>query len=190
MTKNEYLKMLKRELRPIKRAEREKSLAYFGELIEDRMEDGIPEETAVSELESVTDAAQRIISEASAQGFLKPKRSVWEIILLVLGFPLWFPLLLTVAIVVFTMYAVVWILIGALILVSVSFAVSGAAAVIGMFFSGSISAAFICLGVGLVLAGLGVALFIPALLIARAYAKATPIIWNRLINRKVGKPNE
>ena len=187
MTKNEYLKMLKRELRPITRTEREKSLAYFSELIDDRMEDGISEETAVSELESVADAAQRIIAEAAAQGFLKPKRSVWEIILLVLGFPVWFPLLLTVAIVVFTMYALVWILIGALILVSVSLAVGGAAAVIGMFFSGGISAAFICLGVGLVCAGLGVALFVPSILIARAYAKATPIIWNRLTNRKGGK---
>ena len=190
MTKNEYLKMLKRELRSIKRAEREKSLAYFGELIDDRMEDGIPEETAVSELESVSDAAQRIIAEASAQGLLRAKHSVWEIILLVLGFPLWFPLLLTVAVVVFTMYALVWILIGTLLLASVSLAVGGAAAVIGTFFSGSISAAFVCLGIGLVSAGLGLALFIPALLIARAYVRATPIIFNWLINRKVGKSNE
>lgn len=190
MTKNEYLKMLKRALKPITRAEREKSLAYFSELIDDRMEDGISEETAVSELESISDASQRIIDEAAAQGLLKPKRSVWEIVLLVLGFPLWFPLLLTVAIVVFTMYALVWILISALILVSVSLAVGGVAAIFGMFFSGGIAAAFICLGTGLVCAGLGVALFVPAILIARAYAKATPTMWNRLTNRKDGKPNE
>lgn len=84
MTKIEYLKMLKRALRPITRAEREKSLAYFSEVIDDRMEEGISEEAAVAELESIEAAAERIIAEASAQGQLRPKRSVWEIVLIVL----------------------------------------------------------------------------------------------------------
>ena len=186
MTKIEYLKKLKRTLRQVKREERDKSLAYFGEVIDDRIEEGIPEETAVCELESVEDAAERIIAEARAQGQLKPKRSAWEITLLVLGFPLWFPVLLTVSIVVLAVYALVWIIIGALFLVSAALAVSGIAGIIGLFMYMGSSAAFAIFGVGLIGSGLGIALFIPVLYIAKAYAKATPIIWNKLIDRKVG----
>ena len=190
MTKIEYLKLLKRALKPITRAEREKSLAYFSEVIDDRMEEGISEEAAVAELESIDAAAERIIAEASAQGQLRPKRSIWEIILIVLGFPLWFPLLFTVAAVVFTIYAVGWILIGAVLITSIALVIGGAAAIFGMFFAGNISAAFACLGLGLVSAGLGTALFVPAIFIVRAYAKATPIMWNKLVKRTGGKQHE
>ncbi len=190
MTKIEYINKLKHALRQVRFEERKKSLAYFSEVIDDRMEDGISEEAAVAELESVEAAAERIITEASAQGQLKPKRSVWEIVLIVLGFPLWFPLLLAVAVVGFTMYGVVWILIGCLFITSISFSIIGVASVFGMFFSGSIPSAFACLGAGLACAGLGVALFVPALFFARAYLTATPIMWNKLTNRKAGKSIE
>lgn len=189
MTKLEYLKKLKRALRQVKIEERNKSLAYFSEVIDDRIEDGISEESAVAELEDVESAAARIISEAKTQGQLKPRRSVWEIILIVLGFPLWFPLLLSVAIVVLTIYGIVWILISTLFIVSISLALGGAASIFGMFLAGSIPSALTCLSAGLVCAGLGIALFVPAVFFARAYAKATPIMWNKLMNRKAGKIN-
>ncbi len=190
MTKTEYLAKLKRALRTVKRDERNKSLAYFSEVIDDRMEDGITEETAVSELESIEDAAERIIAEAQAQGQLKPKRGVWEIILIVLGFPLWFPLLLSVAIVAFVMYGLVWVLIGALFAVCLSLAIGGMASVFALFFSASYPVAFACLGIGLVCVGLGIALFVPSLFSAKAYAKATPIMWNKLKTRKENGINE
>lgn len=192
MTKNEYLKKLKHALRKVTRKEREKSLAYFCEVIDDRMEEGISEQDAVAELESISSAAERIIAEASAQGQLKPRRSVWEIALIVLGFPLWFPLLLTVAIVVLTVYGLVWIIIGILFIVSATLAIGGAAGIIGLFifFASNTVTAFAVLGAGFASAGLGVALFIPALYFARAYAKATPVMWNKLKNRKAGINNE
>ena len=190
MTKIEYLAKLKRALRSVKSEERNKSLAYFSEVIDDRMEDGIPEEAAVNELESIEAAASRIIAEAQEQGQLRPKRSVWELILIVLGFPLWFPLLLTVAIVVFVMYALVWILIGVLFVSCASLSIGGTASIFALFFSGSFTAAFTCLGVGLICVGLSIALFVPSIFIAKAYAKATPIMWNKLTTRKEVKPNE
>ena len=190
MTKIEYLKKLKLALRQVKNEERKKSLAYFSEVIDDRMEDGIPEETAVSELESIEAAAERIIAEAMTQDQIKPKRSVWEIVLIVLGFPLWFPLLLTVALVVLIMYIVVWLLVGSLFITSTSLVIGGVAAILVMFFAGGLAPAFACLGVGLVCAGLGVALFVPAMFFARAYAPATPEMWNKLKNRKEGLTNE
>lgn len=97
--------------------------------------------------------------------------------------------MLAVAVVVFTMYAVGWILIGAVFIASIALVIGGAAAICGMFFAGSIPAAFACLGSGLVCAGLGIALFVPALFIVRAYAKATPVMWNKLITRNGGNKN-
>lgn len=190
MTKIEYLAKLKRALRVVKSDERSKSLAYFSEVIDDRMEDGISEEEAISELESIEAAASRIIAEAEAQGQLKPKRSVLQIVLIVLGFPLWFPLLLTVAIVVIVMYCLVWVLIGVLFAVCLSLTIGGIASIFALFFSGSFMAAFACLGAGLVCVGLGIALFMPSLFFTRAYAKATPVLWKKLIPGKEGKFNE
>ena len=190
MTKDEYLTKLKRALRTVKSEERKKSLAYFSEVIDDRMEDGITEDAAVAELECIEAAAERIIAEAHSQGQLKRKHSFWEIVLIVLGFPLWFPLLLTVAIVVFIMYALIWILIGSLFVVCLSLVVGGASAIFALFFSGNYPVAFACLGTGLVCVGLSIALFVPSVFFARAYAKATPIMWNRLKTVKEGKSDE
>ncbi len=188
MTKTEYLKKLKRALRPVINEERNKSLAYFSEVIDDRMEEGVSEEDAVAELESIEEAAGRIIAEAKAQGQLKPKRSTWEIALIVLGFPLWFPVLFIVTVVILTIYGLVWIVIGALFLLSVSLVISGVAGVFGLFMylGTNAAAAFAVLAIGLVSAGLGIALFIPALYLAKTYAKATPVMWNKLIDRKAG----
>ncbi|PKM72900.1 MAG: hypothetical protein CVU91_07705 [Firmicutes bacterium HGW-Firmicutes-16] len=186
MTKNEYLKKLGRALRQITRAEREKSLAYFSEVIDDRMEEGISEEVVVAELESVEAAAERIITEARAQGQLKAKHSVWEIVLIVLGFPLWFPVLLTISLTVLTVYALVWVIIGALFLVSAALVVSGVAGIVGLFMylGSSAGAAFAIFGIGLAGSGLGIAMFIPVLYIAQAYAKATPAMWQMVKSRK------
>lgn len=186
MTKSEYLKKLKRALRPIERAEREKSLAYFSEVIDDRIEEGITEEAAVAELESVSAAAERIISEAKAQGQIKQKRSIWEIVLIVLGFPLWFPFLLTLAIIVLTVYGLVWIIIGALFLISAALVVGGVSGIFALmaFFTENINTAFAGFGAGLICAGIGIALFIPALYFARSYARVTPTLWHKLCNQK------
>lgn len=84
MTKNEYLKKLDKALKAVSNQEKEKSLAYFSEVIDDRMEEGIPEETAVAELESVESAAARIIAEVRASGGMKTKHSPVAVTLIVL----------------------------------------------------------------------------------------------------------
>lgn len=188
MTKTEYLKKLKRALKPVVKEECSKSLAYFSEAIDDRMEEGVSEEDAVAELESVEDAAERILAEAKAQGQLKPKRSAWEIVLIVVGFPLWFPVLLTVTLVVLTIYAVGWIMVGVLFLLSVALGVCGLVGIFGLlaYMGSNPAAAFGVFAVGLVGSGLGIALFIPALYLVKAYAKATPMMWNKITSKKEG----
>lgn len=64
MRKNEYLQRLGAALGSLPKAEREKYLAYYSEVIDDRIEEGCTEEAAVAELESVYAAAERIIAES------------------------------------------------------------------------------------------------------------------------------
>ena len=48
MNRKEFLRSLSRSLRGLPRAERAQSLDYYGEMIQDRMEEGLSEEEAVA----------------------------------------------------------------------------------------------------------------------------------------------
>lgn len=179
MTKKEYLNQLSAALRPMKRAERSRSVAYFSEVIDDRMEDGSTEDQVVSSMEPVQEAASRILAEAADNGTMKKQLGVWAIVLIVLGFPVWFPLLATVAVLIITLYATIWILIAAVFIISVSFAlcgIIGALAMLGMAVAVPFPAVM-SFGAGLMLSGIGVALFMPAVYLARGYAAASAAMW-------------
>ncbi len=67
-------------------------------MIEDRIEEGFTEEEAVSEIGTVNEVVSQIVSETPLSKLVKersrPKRTlrVWEIILLLLGSPIWISL--------------------------------------------------------------------------------------------------
>ena len=117
MTKNAYLSELADRLRQLPQSEIDKSIAYYSEIIDDRMEEGCSEEEAVNGLEAPVTAAERILQDAPlgmlVRERIRPKQAVsgWIIALLVIGFPVWFPLLLAAAGIVFAMYVVVWSLV-------------------------------------------------------------------------------
>lgn len=85
-------------LKSLPKAERQQHIDYYEEMIDDRMEDGLSEEEAVAALGSAADIAAEILGNAPQ----KPARKirVWEIVLIVLGSPLWLMLLLSIAAVV------------------------------------------------------------------------------------------
>lgn len=68
MSKKEFMKKLSRALKALPAGEREKTLSYYDELIEDRREAGCTEEQAVDALGSVQGIADEIISDAVANG--------------------------------------------------------------------------------------------------------------------------
>ena len=115
MDKESYLALLREALRGLPEADVEESLAYYTELIEDRMEDGLGEAEAVAQLPAPEAAAEEILlSQPLAKvvaARVRPKRKLgaWEIVLLVLGSPVWLPLLLTFAVLVLTVYLLVWV---------------------------------------------------------------------------------
>ena len=170
MKKDEFLSALSGKLSGLPRADIDKTLSYYGEMIDDRMEDGVPEEEAVAALGSVDAIAEQTVKETPISKLVKervkPKRKMRaiEIVLLILGAPLWIPLLITALVLIFVFFLILWL--GTVILASLC--LSFGAACIGLiissvayFFSGSPAAGVCCIGGSLICLGL-MLLMVPA----------------------------
>ncbi|MBR3979439.1 MAG: hypothetical protein IKJ94_07450 [Oscillospiraceae bacterium] len=110
MDKTTFLSQLQKRLKGLPEEELRQTLEYYAEMIDDRMEEGFSQEEAVAEVGTVEEIARPLLPKTPRR-----KRKGWELALLILGFPLWFPLLIAV-------FAVAISLIASLYAVVVSFA--------------------------------------------------------------------
>ncbi len=155
MTKLKFILSLHDKLSGLPQDDVEERLNFYSEMIEDRMEEGVSEEEAVAAVGSVDEVAAQIISDIPlakiAKEKITPKRKLraWEIVLLVLGSPLWIVLIAAAFIVLLALYAVLWSVIGSLWAVFGAFA--GCA--LGGVLAGALFASFSNVLVGLALIG-------------------------------------
>ncbi len=163
MNKREFLGALKKRLSGLPKDEIEERLAFYGEMIDDRTEDGRTEEEAVAEIGGANEIAAQIIADIPLTRLvkerIKPKRRLktWEIVLIVLGSPIWLSPAIAAAAVFFSMYIVLCSLIVALWSVFVSLIAGAIAAVpacIVTFAHGNAASGLAVLSGGLILAGL------------------------------------
>lgn len=168
MNKEMFLEELKRKLIGLPQADIDERLAFYSEMIDDRIEDGLTEEEAVAKVGSVDEIVAQIMSEIPLTKLVKekvkPKRSlrVWEIVLIVLGFPVWFPLLIAFLAIVFAVYVVIWSLAIAVYAVTLGITVSAVACIPGTIIciiAHRLISAVFCLGAGVLLAGIAILLF-------------------------------
>ena len=102
MRKQEFLQELRDGLAGLPQNEIEKRVAFYAEMIDDRVEEGLSEEEAVAAVgtvyEIVLQAAEEFPEQVSVR--IKPKRklSAMAIVLLILGSPVWFSLLIAAAV--------------------------------------------------------------------------------------------
>lgn len=191
MRKAEFLKKLRGALNCVERQERERTLAYYSEIIDDKVEAGMTEEMAVAELGSIQSVAAGIISDATERGHLRKQVNPWTIILIAIGSPIWLSILLALSAVLLAIYAVLWSLIVAFFALELALGVCGIASIIGFFtlLGNPILAGYI-LAVGLICSAVAFALLIPiiaaAKYIARCSAKLAKMVWNKL-TKKGGK---
>ncbi len=153
MTKNEFLNELKLRLKRIKRAERNRILQYYSELIDDMTENGKTEAEAVETLGSVDDIAKQILIDANAQGNIKNNNTWLIIVLAALGFPVWVPLLAAAFAILVSVLAVLFAVIVSIFAVEIAVAGSALGLIFGSFamlFRGAASTALFTLGGGLV----------------------------------------
>lgn len=168
MNKQEFLEQLRKGLTGLPKDEIEERLAFYGEMIDDRMEDGVSEETAVCEIGSVDELVSQIIADIPLRKLVKekirPKQKlkVWEIVLLALGSPIWLSLIIAVLAVILSLYLVVWSVIGVLWAVFAAFVTCGLAGVAaGVYFAvgGTILTGIATIGAGMACIGLSVFIF-------------------------------
>ena len=167
MNKQEFIELLRSKLSGLPEESVEDRISFYSEMIDDWVEAGFSEEEAVSELGSVDEIVEQIISDIPfkkiAKNKIKPQRQLrgWEIALLIIGSPLWLVLLISAFAVIFSLYAVMWSLVVSLWAVFASFVAVGACgigvgfvfAVTGKAFSGIslMGASLVCLGLAIFL---------------------------------------
>ena len=180
MNKYEFLGRLRERLAGLPPKDIEKSLDYYAEIIADRVEDGMSEEEAVAALGTLDEIVAQILEDTPLPKLVKekvrPKRALrtWEILLIVLGFPLWLPLLIAFASVIFS----ILVAIGSVIISLFAVAVAIGTCTVGFlvacpfcFISAKYALGTILIGAALICAGLCILLFIGA-----KYA-AAGILW-------------
>ena len=170
MNKQEYLSAIRARIPKMPTEDMNRFIAYYSEMIDDRVEDGMTEEEAVASMDAPDDAVDQILEDTPLSKIVKQKMKpthrlrVWEIILLVISSPVWVPLLLTAGILVLSMLIVVLSLLITFYAVVVTVAVAGIAgtlAVIPFLMISNIPAAVFMLGCGFAGVGLTI-LFIVA----------------------------
>ncbi len=182
MTKQEFLVSLREGLRGLPPADMEERVAFYDEMIDDRMEEGLTEEEAVAELGSVESVIAQIAAETPLVRLVKEKVRAerkktgkgWVTVLLAVGSPIWLSLLIAAAAVVFSLAVSAWAVVVSLFAAAISLAVSGVGAVIFAavyVFRSNLPAAAFYFGGGLACVGLGLLLFPGCGALARALAK-------------------
>lgn len=161
MNKEEFLSSLSERLDGLSGEDIAERLSFYREAIDDRMEDGLTEENAVAQLGDVDDIAARILREVPSPRPVKEKRrmSTLEIVLLVLGFPVWFSLLAAAFSIVVSLFAAIWSVVVSLWAADVSIvagAIAGFAGAGVFCFSGSIHTGLLLLSAALVCVGLSI----------------------------------
>ncbi len=168
MGKQEFLAELRAGLSGLPQNDIEERLTFYSEMIDDRMEEGLSEEDAVSEIGTVDEIISRSLAETPLAKIVKekvkPKRTLkaWEIVLLALGSPLWLSLSVAVFAVILAFYAVIWALIVSLWAIEVSFAacsLMGIVTSVVFWIRGNVFTGIAMLGVGMFCAGLSIFLF-------------------------------
>ncbi len=168
MNKQEFLAGLRKGLAGLPQDDIEERLTFYSEMLDDRIEEGLSEEEAVAEIGSVDEIVRQTVSDTPISKVVKerirPKRRLkaWEIVLLMLGSPIWLSMGIAVAVTILSLYAVLWAVIAALWAVFVAFAASAVAGVpecIILAVHGNAASGLAILSAGIVCAGFAIFMF-------------------------------
>lgn len=162
MNKYEFLTLLRERLSVLPTEDVERSVGYYSEMIDDRIEDGLSEEEAVAALGDINDIVNHILADSAASKCnvpkAKPKRKgfelkPWMIAAIVLGSPIWLSLLFGL------FFAVVGIIISicsifiSLYATVFAFMVGAVGCVAGAFLFDTVAESLLAVGIAMMLAG-------------------------------------
>lgn len=185
MRKQEFLDRLKASLWAMSEADKQRSVDYYSEMIDDRMEDGLLEEEAVAAIGDLDEIVKQILTESPRPPqVVKPAEprhdntKAWWIVLLILGFPVWGSLVIAIAAVAFSVYVSLWSVVISLYATAFALGVSALGCVLGSFFMiGGFGAAIVAWGAALLCAGLAILFFMLSNLAAKGMIALTKLCW-------------
>ena len=195
MDKFEFITELRAKLWALPEEDKQRSVDYYSEMIDDRMEDGLSEAEAVAAIGDLDEIVEQITAESprppaavKAEPEEKNPKQVkqrrmepWMIVLLVLGSPVWVSLLIAAASVVFAVFVSLWAVVISLYAATFALAVSAVGLLVGAFSQLWIRRYAECavtVGGALVCAGAAILLFLLSNLAAKGLAALTRLIWN------------
>ena len=176
MTKLAFLAELRDRLAGLPGEDIGRSMDFYSEMIDDRMEEGLSEEEAVRAIGSMDDVVAQILMDTSLPKLVKARvrrrRSpkIGEIILLILGSPIWLPLCIVALVLLLVFYLLIWVLALVLYAVDLAIAASALSGLLGaavQVFSGQLAQGAFLFGGSLVCVGLAVLLFFLCNLVVR-----------------------
>ena len=162
MTKSEFLTALACELSGLPNEEIAARVAFFDEMIADRIEEGMEEADAVAAMGTPKEVAAQIVAEFPLAKLVKARvcahrrLSTGEIALLAVGAPLWLSLLLALFGALLSVYASLWACVLSLWVTAAAAVSSGVGMVLAavpMLFMRRVATALLLLGVGLMALG-------------------------------------
>ena len=165
MNKQEFLECLRKGLSGLPQEDKEERLTFYSEMIDDRTEEGLLESEAVSAIGTVDAIITQILSDTPLTKLVKekakPKRTLkaWEIVLIILGSPIWLSLLIGAFAIILAAYIVVWSVVITLWSIEASFAactLGGIVSAAVFTFQGNGLTGLAMLSAGVVCAGLSI----------------------------------
>lgn len=169
MNKLDFLFELEKRLQALPDQEKKQALEYYFEIIDDRMDCGMSEDAAVVACGNVDEIAEQIIMDTPLTKLVKQKNKTrrrmqaWEIVLIVLGFPVWFSLAVAFFCVLLAISICLWVVVMCVFICSIAcgacaFALSVAS--IAAVINGNFLPALFFLGCGMICAGLTILFFL------------------------------
>lgn len=179
----------------------DRTVEYYSELVADSVEDGLSEEEAVSRLGSIDEIVASVVKDTPltqiVQTRVQEKKakgvSAWVIVLLVLGAPVWLPLLIAGLVVILALFIALWAVVIALWAAVAAVILTGIAAMVGGVIElvrMHLAQGLVLLGGGLMCLGLCALLYLLMKLITVGTVKLCKWIWTGIKSLFVGRKGE
>ncbi len=196
MKKYDFLEKLEELLSGLPRCDIDSSVEYYGEMIDDKIEEGLSEEEAVDAIGTPEKIAEDILRETPPSKTVskpvspKTRRSGMNITLLILGFPLWLPLLIAAFAVVFSIVIALWSVVVSLWATFVALIVSSVAclivSIIGLF-TGQLVHGLALLATALIVGGISLFVYMGCIALTRGMWWLTKVIFRAIKRMLVGR---
>ncbi len=196
MTKSEFLTQLRERLQGLPDNEVAERVTFYREMIDDRMDDGVPEEEAVAAAGSLDAIVDEVLKDKPLGRMVletvKPQRRMqaWEIVLLVVGAVVWLPLLIPVLAVAFALAVTAFALLVAAFAVVVAFAaaaIAGIAEGVILLCRGSVASGLCLLGGGIACIGLFILFGIAGVALTKLFFRGIRAIVRKMKRRVARK---